>query len=100
MPEKVLRAVANPPQLFWAPQIPAGINMAAHAFFMIYGWGLAQISPLAFIFSFFLCHIVIASIGQREPHMSTLIQAWLLTQKMRTRNLIRPKHRRMRKYSA
>ncbi|MFN5609487.1 MAG: hypothetical protein ACK5UY_05325 [Holosporales bacterium] len=86
MPEKILRAVANPATLFWAPQLPAGINMAVHAFFIIYGWGIFRMSPLIFIASFFICHIVIASQGVREPHLSTMIRAWLFGRR-RTRNL-------------
>ncbi|MFN8694311.1 MAG: hypothetical protein ACK5XX_07885 [Holosporales bacterium] len=99
MPEKVLRAVAYPPQLFWAPQVPAGVNMALHAFLMIYGWMIFKMSPLIFIASFFATHAAIASLGQREPHMTTLIQAWMFTIQKRTRNLVRPKNNRIRKFS-
>jgi hypothetical protein len=86
MPEKILKAVANPPTIFWAPQLPAMVNMALHALLMIYGWGLGNVSPLVFIVSNVLCHVIIAIQGAREPHLSSIIQAWAVNLK-RTTNL-------------
>lgn len=95
MPEKILRVVALPSTMFWAPQMPAMANMGVHAMLMVYGLGLAGISPLVFIASFFLAHLFIAAQGVREPHMTTLIQAWAVSRKS-TKNLI--KTPKIRKY--
>jgi hypothetical protein len=86
MPERILKAVALPSTLFWAPQTPAFANMGLHALLMIYGWAFAKLSPLTFIISFLVMHIFIASQGAREPHLTTVLQAWAVSRK-RTRNL-------------
>jgi hypothetical protein len=76
MPEKILRAIANPPTLFWAPQLLAMVNMGMHAIFMIFGWGFFRVSPLPFIVSLIVFHLILASMAQREPHLATLWQSW------------------------
>jgi hypothetical protein len=96
MPEKVMRAVASPPTLFWAPMIPAIINMGLHALGIVYAWGLFKISPLLVIISLIVFHMVLAAQGAREPHMATLVPAWAYS-KRSTRNLIKGKHG-IRKY--
>ena len=93
MPERILKAVALPSTLFWAPQIPAMANMALHALLMIYGWAFAKLSPLTFIISFLILHIFIAAQGAREPHLTTVLQAWAVSKKG-TRNLIKSKTRK------
>jgi len=93
MPERILKAVSQPSTLFWAPQIPAMANLALHALLMIYGWTFAKLSPLTFIVSFLLMHIFIASQGAREPHLTTVLQAWAVSKKG-TRNLVKSKTRK------
>lgn len=93
MPEKILKAVALPSTLFWAPQLPALGNMGIHALLMIYGWAFAKLSPLMFIVSFLVMHIFIAAQGAREPHLTTILQAWAITKKG-TRNLNKGKTRK------
>ena len=93
MPERILKAVAIPSTLFWAPQLPALLNMALHALLMIYGWAFARMSPLMFIISCIIVHIFIAAQGAREPHLTTVLQAWAVSKKG-TRNLIKGKTRK------
>jgi hypothetical protein len=96
MPEKVMRAVASPPTLFWAPMQPAIINMGLHALGIVYAWGLFKVSPLLIIVSVICFHLILAAQGAREPHMATLVPAWFITKKP-THNLIKAK-RGIRKY--
>lgn len=93
MPERILKAVALPSTLFWAPQLPALANMALHSLLMIYGWAFARLSPLTFIISLLICHIFIAGQGAREPHLTTVLQAWAVSKKG-TRNLVKSKTRK------
>ena len=96
MPERVMRAVANPPTIFWAPYLPAAINMGFHAMLMVYGWALFKVSPLTCIVSLLLCHGFIAGQGARQPHLSTLMICWARTL-LPTRNL--PRRKGIRRYA-
>jgi hypothetical protein len=96
MPERVLRAVASPATIFWAPVLPAAINVAIHALLMIYGWALIGWSPLRFIVTMLVVHMLIAGQGTRLPHMSNLIMCWARTL-IPTRNL--PRIRKIRRYA-
>jgi type IV secretory pathway VirB3-like protein len=96
MPERVLRAVANPPTIFWAPYLPAAINMGLHMLLMVYGWGLLRLSPLTFIVTLLLVHIFIAAQGARQPHLSTMIICWSRNL-LSTRNM--PRTKRVRRYA-
>jgi hypothetical protein len=79
--QKILRAVAMPSQLYWAPQLPAIINMIAHSLLMIYGSGLFEIKPPIFVLSFLCVHVGIALWLRRVPHVTTLIKAWLISKR-------------------
>jgi hypothetical protein len=96
MPERVLRAVATPPTIFWAPYLPAAINMGLHALLMVYGLSLLKISPLVFIVTLLLVHGFIAGQGARAPHLSTLIMCWARGL-IPTKNL--PRRRRVKRYA-
>ena len=90
MPERVMRAVASPATLVWAPMMPAIINMGFHALGIVYAWGLFKVSPLLIIISLIFFHMVLAAQGAKEPHMATLLPAWAYS-KRATRNLIKGK---------
>jgi hypothetical protein len=90
MPERIMRAVANPPTLFWAPQYPAMINLGLHAVGIIFGWAMFQITPLPIIASAVGIHIIIAAQGAKEPHLSTWLKAWAEGMKP-TKNIVKGK---------
>jgi D-alanyl-lipoteichoic acid acyltransferase DltB (MBOAT superfamily) len=88
MPEKVLKAVAMPTTMFWVPQVPAIANMVLNAMLIIFGWAIFRMSPLPFIFTLLMGHMFLASQAFKEPHMTTVIRAWLESRN-KTRNLVK-----------
>ena len=75
MREPILRAVAMPPRIFWAPFLPAGINLAIQFPFMFMGMGIFEMNPLIFVFPIVIAHTFLIVYGAREPHLSAMIQA-------------------------
>jgi type IV secretory pathway VirB3-like protein len=96
MPERVLRAVAVPPTIFWAPLIPAVLNVSFWAIAMLFSLAAFQISPLRYIVLLFVCHILIAGQAARNPHLSTLLLCWARTISP-TKNL--PRKARVKRYA-
>ncbi len=77
MRETILKAVAMPPRVFWAPMFPALINFSVHSalFFMLLGIGLDPLWVIWIIVLFVLCHIIIVIYSVREPHLSRMLQS-------------------------
>ena len=76
MREPLLRAVAMPPRIFWAPFLPAGINLAIQFPFMFMGMGIFNMNPLVFVVPIVIAHIFLIVYGAREPHLSSMIRAF------------------------
>ncbi len=75
MNEPILKAVAMPPRVFWAPMVPAVVNLVVQLSLMFsigipMGW-----NPLIFVFSIVLVHAGIIAYGVREPHLSKMMKA-------------------------
>lgn len=83
----VLRVVAEPPQIFWAPVLPAAGNVLFNVFLMLFGIVLYNVNPIPFFITAIVGHALIAGYAVREPHLSTLIAAWMETRK-KTVNLV------------
>ena len=76
MREPILKAIAMPPRIFWAPFLPAAINLAVQFPFMFIGMGLFEMNPLVFVFPIVFAHVFLAVYGAREPHLSAMVRAF------------------------
>ena len=76
MREPILKAVAMPPRIFWAPMLPAGINLATQIPIMFIGMGAFQMNPIVFLPPILVGHIFLIIYGSREPHLSTMIRTY------------------------
>lgn len=90
MRDVILKAVANPPKLFWGPVLPTAINAGLQLPFMFMAVGIWQINPLIFIVTIVLGHLIVVAIGSKDPHLSGMIQAFGNTNVVST-NLYRVK---------
>lgn len=76
MREPILKAVAMPPRIFWAPMLPAGANLAMQFPMMFMGMGIWEINPILFVFPIVFVHIFLIVYGSREPHLSTMMRTY------------------------
>lgn len=78
MQEPILKAVAMPPKLFWAPMLPAFVNFIGQMATMFVSMAAfsGHVNPLMFIVSFLLVHIIIVIYGTRDPHLSRMMQSY------------------------
>ena len=86
MREDILKAVAQPPKFLLAPFVPALVNLGIQFPVLFIGIGVAGVNPLYFIVSIMISHIALCVYGAKEPHMSTMLQAYGQTHK-ETKNL-------------
>ncbi|MBR1841161.1 MAG: hypothetical protein IJ778_03435 [Alphaproteobacteria bacterium] len=86
MREEILKAVAAPPKVLWAPMVPAIINLGIQFPVMFMAIGMGNMNPLTFVFFIILSHAALCTAGFKEPHLSTMFQAYGQTH-MRTTNL-------------
>jgi len=82
MKDMILKAVAQPPKLFWGPVLPTAINAGIQVPMMFMAVGIADVNPLLFVISIVCCHAAIVAAGAKEPHLSTMIQAFGQTNKV------------------
>lgn len=82
MRDMILKAVAQPPKIFWGPVLPVVLNMGIQFPVMFMAVGIADINPLMFVFSIVIVHAAIVFAGAKEPHLSTMIQAFGQTNKV------------------
>lgn len=76
MREPILKAVAMPPKMFWAPFLPAGVNMVVQCPLMFIALGLWDTNPLVFIPPIIIGHLFLVVYGAREPHLSNMMQTY------------------------
>ncbi len=84
MKEMVLKAVANPPKILWGPFLPVLLNIGLQFPLMFMAIGVFNMNPLFFLVSIVIVHVFIVSLGVKEPHLSTMIQAFGQTRKPTT----------------
>ena len=75
MKEPILRAVAMPPRLFWAPMAPVGANLGVQLPMALFTQTFSSMNPLWFVATTVLAHIVIIILGVREPHLSKMMES-------------------------
>lgn len=99
MKTQILKAVAMPPKLFWAPMFPACMNFVIQMAIMVILMGAfpGEINPIVFIFTFAVVHVGLIIWGTREPHLSTILPTlgqarvfWNKESKIKT-SLLEPK---------
>lgn len=76
MKEPILKAVANPPKILWAPFLPSMLNIGMQFPFMFMAIGMFNMNPLIFMISIVAGHLVCIAWGAKEPHLSAMVQAW------------------------
>ena len=76
MREMILKAVANPPRILWGPFLPTLLNLGIQFPMMFICMGIWNINPLIFMGSIALGHIFVIFLGTKDPHISTMIQAY------------------------
>lgn len=84
----VLRVIAEPSQIFWAPVLPAAANVLLNVTLMMFFILLYNVTPIPFFVTTLVGHGMIAVYAVRDPHLSTLMTAWMETRK-KTRNMLR-----------
>ena len=75
MKEPILRAVAMPPRLFWAPMAPAGANLGIQLPMALFMQTFSDINPLWIVVSTVLAHVGIIFLGVKEPHLSKMMES-------------------------
>lgn len=80
MREPILKAVAMPPRIFWAPMVPTMLNVAVQVPIMFL-WIASDIgsggsNPIWFMGTIVLVHIFIIIYSVHEPHLSNMMRAW------------------------
>ena len=76
MREVILKAVANPPKILWGPFLPVLVNLGIQFPLMFMFMGVAGVNPLWFMISLVIGHVATVVAGTKEPHISTMIQAY------------------------
>lgn len=76
MREEILKAVAQPPKILMAPMVPALINLGVQFPVMFMGMGIGGANPLYFVVCILIAHAVLIGLGIKEPHLSTMLQAY------------------------
>ena len=85
MREEILRAVAQPPKVLWAPMVPSLINLGVQFPMMFISMGVSEAAnPLYFVATIIIAHIALIGFGIKEPHLSTMLQAYGQTFKKTT----------------
>lgn len=78
MREPILKAVAMPPRVFWAPMLPMVANFSVQMAIMLMLQGAfpGRIIPDFFIWSFVIVHIFLVIYSRKEPHLSKIMQSF------------------------
>ncbi|MBR1948450.1 MAG: hypothetical protein IKA30_01495 [Alphaproteobacteria bacterium] len=81
MREVILKAVASPPKILWGPFLPVLVNLGVQFPLMFMFMGVAGANPLWFMVSLLAGHVAAVIVGGKEPHISSMIQAYGPTSK-------------------
>ncbi|MCP4395012.1 MAG: hypothetical protein GY804_12210 [Alphaproteobacteria bacterium] len=75
MREPILKVVANPPQLFWAPFFLAIINMCLQVAIFSMVMSIVVVNPLLLLITILGGHIIISVISKRDIHIASILQS-------------------------
>lgn len=84
MREMILKAVANPPKILWGPFLPVMLNLGIQFPLMFMCVGTINVNPLIFMIMIILGHTFCIFLGVKEPHISSMIQAYGIANKTST----------------
>ena len=87
MREPILKAVAMPPRIFWAPMIPVVVNFAVQICLVFLWIGLSGGNPIWGLATILVAHVFLIVYGAREPHLSHMMKAWGLNGPASTKNI-------------
>ena len=87
MREPILKAVAMPPRVFWAPMVPAIVNFGTQVPLILMWAGLLGKNPIWGLWTILLVHIIIILYSTHEPHLSHMMLAWGQNGPMITKNI-------------
>lgn len=76
MREIILKAVANPPKILYGPFLPTLLNLGLQFPVMFMCMGIFNANPLVFMATIALGHLFSIYLGTKDPHISTMIQAF------------------------
>ena len=76
MRDMILKAVSNPPKLFWGAVLPTALNAGLQIPFMFMAIGMGDVNPLIFIITIVLGHLVVVGLSAKDPHLSGMLQAF------------------------
>ena len=76
MREMILKAVANPPKILYGPFLPTLLNLGIQFPLMFMCMGIFDANPIIFIGTIGLGHLFAIFLGTKDPHISTMIQAF------------------------
>jgi len=76
MREMIYKAVANPPKILWGPFLPTLLNLGIQFPIMFMCMGIWNLNPIFFIATIGIGHIIVIGMGVKDPHISTMIQAY------------------------
>lgn len=76
MKDMILKAVAQPPKIFWGPVLPVILNAGLQFPIMFMAMGLGNVNPLWFVITIVIGHAIVVAAGTKEPHLSAMIQAF------------------------
>lgn len=76
MREMILKAVANPPKILWGPFLPVMLNLGIQFPLLFMMVGTVNINPLWFMVMIIIGHTFCVFLGVKEPHISSMIQAF------------------------
>ncbi len=88
MREVILKAVANPPKILWAPYLTAFINLGLQFPIMFISMSMFKSNPIIFMGTIAIGHIAAIIYGAKEPHISAMIMSFGASAK-KTTNLYR-----------
>lgn len=76
MREELLKAVAQPPKVLWAPMLPAILNMGVQFPLMFMAMGVGDVNPMFFVATILAGHMALIFAGLKEPHLSRMLQSY------------------------
>ena len=91
----ILIPVAHPVTVAWVPMQIAGLNVTFHVVVLIFAnVFMKSVSPLPFLISLVVVHLILIVVCNREPHLWSIMQA--TGRSVRTTRNIIPKRKGIR----
>ncbi len=86
MQEPILKAVAMPPRIFWAPMMLAVANLIVQFTLMLLYLALFQGNIIWFIATIAIVHAFLVAHSTYDPHLYLMIVGWFQSRPHMTKN--------------